>query len=167
MSSAWTKEVAVPAERRWPTVRTDAAREAMWFARQDDFLPLVARWLKESPAPAPQDLHGLAMRPSAAALKLLLARPDSSAVSALGFTHPGRIKDAVPTLIDWLANPTAEVRAGAEYLLTIWTGEKQGRTWEGYRNDRPTLDEGKALQPRWRSWWQARRKTFVPRPPAR
>ena len=157
MVSTWTQVVATPAEPRWPTARADAARRAMWFARQDDFLPLLARWLKGPPEPAPQDLHGLALRPGAAATRLLLRSPSGATVSALRYAHPTRIKDIVPTLIDWLVHPTAAVRAGAEDLLVAWTGERQGRTWEGYRNDRPTLEEGQALQARWRKWWQGRR----------
>jgi hypothetical protein len=48
-------------------------------------------------------------------------------------------------------------------MLRRWTGQEFGHTWEGYHDQRPTLAEGRAMQPLYRSWWARNKETFRPR----
>lgn len=143
--------------------RGDAAFKAIWYARQDDFLPTMAAWLEAGVEVPPQELVGLAMRPSRAATKLLLESGGTWGLSALGRLHEGQIAFAFPLVIEHLDDADAQARAFAFDALSRWSGERFGAPWEGFQSGRPTADEAAAMQSRVRAWWKDNRQGFVPR----
>ena len=145
-----------------PTERRHAIAEAIWFARQDDFLPLIQRWLAEPAKTMPQDFDGLAMRESLAALKLLLQKSAPDLLQALRYLPREHIPAAVSPLIERLTDVDDRARSVAFSQLAAWTGQRFDARWPGYHHGRPTLEEGRALQAKWRAWWEEHRKTFEP-----
>ncbi|MBN2497723.1 MAG: hypothetical protein JXR96_24225 [Deltaproteobacteria bacterium] len=161
MQSDWKKRLARRARHDWPSSRMTAAREAIVFARQDDFLPLLASW---GSADHPEVWTGLAMRPSRAAFEILAAKPRWEVFSAMYYLAEGHIPKAIPVCIDALTHSDHQVRAQAEMRLHVWTGQSFFRSWgDGYDWKRPSLAEGRKMQPAWRAWWKANQATFVPR----
>jgi len=62
MIEYWTDIVESDAEETMPTGRVAVAKQAIRFAQQEDFLPLIKKWIPT--ACQPSDLYGLAMRKS-------------------------------------------------------------------------------------------------------
>lgn len=143
----------------------DAAFKAIWYARQDDFLPALEGWLKAGVDVPPQELVGLAMRPSRAATKLLLERGGAWGLMALGRLHEGQIAGAFPLVIERLDDEDGQARAYAYDALSRWSGERFGASWEGFQSGRPTTKEAAAMQPIIRAWWKDHRQGFVPKGP--
>ncbi|HEY3351818.1 MAG TPA: hypothetical protein VGQ83_01095 [Polyangia bacterium] len=102
------------------------------------------------------------MNPAPAAARLLLADPSEDALNALYYLAPSHVPAAIPVLIARLDDPAEGVRAIAEERLRRWTGQSFGHAWDGYRRERPTRAEGRAMQPAWRAWWAAHAATFRP-----
>jgi hypothetical protein len=141
-----------------------ALRDAIWFSWQDDFFPHVASWVERTRRDeALLPLEGLALRPDKAAFDLLVKAPVPQVVNAFYHLNRERVADAVPLCIEWLTHTDAQVRAMAESRLTTWTGQGFERTWEGYHYQRPTLEEGRRMQPLWRAWWEKNKAGFNPR----
>lgn len=153
MVASWTA-IVEDYDASLPAPRHDAARDAMWFARQDDFMPLIATWLQAGEdGGAKQD--GLAMRGTDEAIALLLAHGDGSGIGALSLLEDDQAVRTIPRLIERLSDPAADVRAASFSLLTEWTDERFGAGWVGYDSGRPTADEAAAIQARASEWWTA------------
>lgn len=142
----------------------DAAFKAIWYARQDDFLPAMEAWLKADVDVPPQELVGLAMRPSRAATTLLLEHGGPLGLMALGRLHRSQIAFAFPLVIERLDDADDQARAYAFDALSRWSGERFGASWNGFQSGRPTADEASNLEPRVRAWWKDHRQGFVPKP---
>jgi len=137
------------------------------FAQQDDFLPRIATWITDEPGKDLNNFYGLAMRPSRKATELLLDCNPKDVLTALYWLPRDKAADLVPHLIDWLAHNDPEVRYWADWYLEKWTGQAFGHTWGEHDRERPTLDEGKAMQPAWREWWTKNKDAFKPLDPRR
>jgi hypothetical protein len=141
--------------------RAEAAQQAMCFARQDDFLPVIETWLKAK-EPRYFVSQGLGKRSSPAALALLLRLGTWEDFRRTPHWQPRRVHEKIPALIELLAHEEAVVRERAESCLRAWTGQTIGRATA----DRPaSRDEGRAMQPLWRTWWRENREGFVPLKP--
>ena len=141
-----------------------ALRDAIWFSWQDDFFPHVTSWVERARREGVLlPLEGLALRTDREAFDLLTRAPATEVVKSLYHLNRERVADAVPLCIEWLTHPDAQVRALAESRLSEWTGQSFERTWEGYHYQRPTLEEGRRMQPRWRAWWEKNKAGFKPR----
>jgi hypothetical protein len=163
MVERWTQQAADAREDRTQYAKATAARQAIQFAMQDDFLPVIADWIKLEQESDYYNFAGLAMRPSRASTELLLKSAAKDAVGGLYYLRNEKMADVIPSLIGWLADEDAEVRRLAEWYLRKWTGESFGHTWEGEDRERPTLEEGKAMQPAWRAWWAEHAAGFKPK----
>jgi hypothetical protein len=141
MVSTWSK-LAEARSESWPAAKSDAAHEAIWFTRGQDFLDTLERWMKSKRQGIPD---GLAMNPSPRALSVLLAEPSEQSVYALHRLAPAHVGRAIPTVIDWLDHPNAVVRGTSEQHLRAWTKQDFGR-----------------IKAMWRTWWQAHQSTFKP-----
>ncbi len=141
-----------------------AARDAILSARQDDFLPTIAEWVRSGRDAEDLNLSFLALRRDTRATAILLAAPRQASLRAFWRLNATQIPAVIPTLIEWLGDDDHEVRAQAESLLCDWSGRSFGRGWTGYNWERPTLEEGRAMQPLWRGWWKETkaRSDFVP-----
>jgi hypothetical protein len=167
-----TKTAESLTRRSTPTGYERALLEALWYSRQDQFLPLLEKWITNHKGPedfTSPSLHldGLAMRPDSAAFALLLKSSPSEVSNAFYSLHPDRIAEAIPICIGWLTHPDDQVRARSESRLVAWTGQSFERTWDNYHYQRPTLAEGVRMQPLWRAWWEKNKRTFKPRKPCR
>ncbi|MBN1916802.1 MAG: hypothetical protein JW889_02745 [Verrucomicrobia bacterium] len=162
MTARWTKVASEPDDGRSMHSRTKAAREAVQFVQQDDFLPLIAKWITDEGDKDWNSFTALAMHPGGKATELLLTCEPLDVLRAMYRLRRDKIADFIPHLIQWLASDDAEVRYWADWCLTTWTGEEFGHTWEGNPRERPTLDEGKAMQPAWREWWADNKDGFKP-----
>lgn len=160
MLAHWTKFLEGNHRQEWPTGRRDAARQAICFSQQDDFLPLIENWI--ATASQPSDFHGLAMRPSRKATAMLLKAPNPNAIAAMRYLHPDRVPDVIPQLIRWVTHENNRVRTEAEARLRMWTGQGFHRNWKGYHRQRPTPEEARKMQPAWKEWWQKNKKNFKP-----
>jgi hypothetical protein len=165
MVQRWTGLVRTsPRAPSWPSNRLAAAREAIRFARQDDFVDLIESWNVSKPTHAnPDNFTGLAMRSSPRAVKILLNYRVPAAISAMAHLRGAAIARAIPVLIDRLSDGDHQVRALSEFQLTRWTGKQFLRDWNGYHWKRPSLQKGRRMQPLWRAWWKKNRGGFKPR----
>ena len=68
--------------------------------------------------------------------------------------------DVIPKLIEKLGDDDPCVRSEAEFHLRKWTGESFGHDWKGHQSNRPTVEEGKMMQAKWRQWWKQAEKDF-------
>ena len=141
--------------------RRKATREAIWFVRQNDFLPFMGNLIATDPKVENDMLMGLAMHPSPQALDLLFKAKPRQIMLAVNWLPPAKIPQAIPRLIDWLGGDDPVVRNNAEIRLQAWTGQSFGHDWEGMKYDRPTLQEGQKMQPLWRDWWEKNKGSFV------
>jgi hypothetical protein len=167
MVERWT-EVAASSTTgpSYPTDEPNAARTAIWFSSDDAFLPTLRSWIENRGSDRGFiPVSGLARRPSREAFSLLLSLNPSESAPVLTALAPGHVPAMIPVAIEWLTHPESQVRARAEDALRQWTGQSLAHTWEGYHHQRPTLEEGRRMQPAWREWWQANRQSF--RPPSR
>lgn len=162
MVEQWTATASAPDDGRSMYYRTRAARQAIQYAQQDDFLPLIAKWIAADGDEDWDSLNGLAMRPSREATEMLLACEPRDILNAIYRLRRDKIADLIPHLIGWLTHDDVKVRYWAEWYLRTWTGQAFGHTWEGNDMARPTLDEGKAMQPAWREWWDKNKDGFTP-----
>lgn len=170
MVRQWT-ELADQATEHWlpPMSKAEAARAAIWFARQDDFLSVLERWATgadyhgDGLPPNARNLHGVALRGTPRSIALLLAMDSWASTVALGSARPEHIPAIIPMLIDRLAHPRQQVRAEAYQLLELWTRQSFNKTWEGSTTQRPTIEEGRAMQPLWQAWWATHQHDFTPR----
>jgi hypothetical protein len=160
MVKYWTDIAASEETKTMPTGRATAAKQAICFAQQDDFLPLIKKWI--ATASQPSDFYGLAMRPSPKATVMLLRAGNPDAIAAMYYLHPDRIPDVIPQLIKWLTHEDDRMRAEAEMRLHTWTGQAFLRGWQGYHYQRPTLEEGRRMQPMWEEWWEENKNNFKP-----
>ena len=159
MVERWTRRA--DGEFNWG--RDSAARTAMALARQDDFLPELGRRLRDENASLGEVYLGLAMRDDPRAVDLLFEAVGSQGIEAMPFLRPSRVPAAIPRLIDRLTDDDHATRAQAEDVLRGWTGQDFGHTWKGFNYKRPTLEEGRAMQPTYRSWWMKNQEGFRPR----
>jgi hypothetical protein len=144
--------------------RYTAARTAMALARQDDFLPELSRRLREEDRTLQNVVYmGLAMRDDPRAVDLLFEGGDSRTIEAMSLLRPKQVPAAIPRLIDRLIDDDDSTRATAEEVLRRWTGQEFGHSWDGYNWKRPTLEEGRAMQPTYRAWWMKNKERFTPR----
>lgn len=104
------------------------------------------------------------MRPSLAATRVLLRSDFPLRLGSLYYLHSQRIRTVIPHLIPLLTHEDSEVRAQAELRLHRWSGQSFERTWTGYDRQRPTLEEGRKMQPLWRNWWEKNRAGIRPKP---
>jgi hypothetical protein len=162
MVAAWTKAASEPDDGRSMHSRTRAVREAVQYTQQDDFLPLIAKWIADEKDKDWNNFTALAMHPGGKATELLLACEPRDVLSAMYRLRRDKIAESIPHLIEWLAHDDAEVRYLADWYLELWTGQKLGHTWKGNDREHPTLDEGKAMQPAWRDWWTNNKGGFKP-----
>ena len=146
----------------WPPARHAAAAEAIRFACQDDFLDLLASWIRDRKNPDYDTYTGLAMRSSPAALDLLLAQPSQAAIGAMRYLRPEALMRSVPVLIEALTDTDPAIRAQAESQLTHLTGHSIQHSWSGYHHQRPSLEEARKMQPAWRQWWANNAAKFMP-----
>lgn len=149
-----------------------ALSDATWYAKQNHFLPLFEKYIKnykdrDNTVPDSLHLEGLAMRSDMAAFNVLLLASPPALVNGLFNLHADRIADAIPVCISLLTHKDNQVRAMAENHLHRWMCQSFERDWEGYNWERPTLEEGKKMQPLWQAWWEANKEGFVPRKPSR
>jgi hypothetical protein len=160
----WTKPVMASGSGMLQAERLSAAVSAMALARQDDFLPALKRHLQNGEKSELDVLFiGLAMRDDVRAIDLLFEVGGSKGIEAMRFLRPSRVGAAIPKLINLLISQNHLTRAAAEEILQRWCGQEFGHTWEGYNHKRPTLAEGRAMQPLYRSWWERNKDTFQPR----
>lgn len=164
MVARWTAIASAPSSGpSYPTGEARAAGTAIWFSPDDAFLPTLRSWLEDRSSDSePLPVSGLARRPSREALSLFLALDPGESARALRALAPGHVPAVIPVAIEWLTHPESEVRARAEQALRDWTGQSFAHSWEGYDYERPTLKEGRRMQPAWREWWQANRHSFQP-----
>src|SRR5690606_32447891 len=148
MIEAWTAE-AEAAPWRSRATRADAAYQAIWFARQSDFLPVIERWLDSAasdPFPRLGVLQeGLALRGTKAARDLLISRGDEVGIAALRLLPDSQVRATIPELIELLGYPGDGIRSAAFHLLAEWTGQRFDAAWIGHNELRPTLTEGRQL----------------------
>jgi hypothetical protein len=165
MVDRWLKDIE-PASARAHNMmgagRQDAAFEAIWFARQGLFIPEIARWLSDPELSSKGYLDALAMRPDQIGMQLLERAQPAQAVNAFDRLDIAEIPEAIPLCIEWLTNPDNTVRADAEACLIRWTHQSFDHNWPGYHYQRPTLEEGQAMQVRWREWWKHNKDSFAP-----
>jgi len=162
MVKRWSEIAAGPDDDRPWIGRETAARQAIQYSRQDDFLPLIEWWVSADRDKDPNNFHGLGMHPSRKATDILLAAPPANAIWGMYRLREDKIADVIPHLIEWLADGDVEVRRQAESWLRRWTGQAFQHTWEDTDRHRPTLDEGRAMQPAWRAWWAEHKNGFKP-----
>lgn len=144
--------------------RSSAAANALALARQDDFLPELERHLRDRKKSDPGAIFlGLAMRDDPRAIDLLFGAGAPGAIQDLRYLQPSRVAAAIPRLIDRLTSPDNRTRAAAEQVLQGWTGQTFGHTWDGYHFERPTLAEGRAMQPLYQSWWERSKDALQPK----
>jgi hypothetical protein len=152
MVARW-RAVAETSTQSSPSNRGEAARQAIWFARDDSFLPVIEAWLGKGVPP--QDLHGLAQRPSPVALELLLRKGGPDGFFALRFLAPSLVPIAFPLVANALDDPDDGARSAAFDVLTLWSGERFDVAWDGFQRGRPTVEEARALKPAITAWWAA------------
>jgi hypothetical protein len=162
MIEYWTNIAESETERNIPAIRPTAAIYAIQFAQQqDDFLPLIEKWI------ATKTRHiafsGLAMRPSSRATAILLRAGDPNAVAAMRFLRPDQVPDVIPQLLEWLTHEDDQMRAQSEARLRAWTGQDFYHTWQGYHYQRPTLEEGRRMQTAWQEWWEKNKSNLKPK----
>lgn len=162
MVERWSSKAAGPQDDRSWYEKADAARQAIQFAVQDDFLPLIAEWIRFDLDVDYNNFTALAMRPSDASTELLLKAGAKDAVRGMYYLRKEKIADALPHAIEWLTAEDVEVRRQAEWYLRKWTGESFGHSWEGEDAEHPTTEEGAAMQPLWRVWWDEHKADFKP-----
>jgi len=148
--------------------RVAAAREAIAFSPQNDFIPLLVRCVAEQNrdyekkragalaglAPFAYDqtmLKGIAANPDPRATALVLSVEPWQALLAMGRLNRERVADAIPTLIKWLANENREVRDWSYDLLRDWTGQDLG------------AGSPEQLNLKWQSWWDKSKVGFKPK----
>ncbi len=142
-----------------------AARLAMILARQDDFLPEFERQIRVGDISDLEDnslFLGLAMRDDPRVVPLLFDAEVTGAIEVMELLRPPCVPQAIPRLIDLLTSLEHTTRADAEGMLRGWTGQNFGHTWDGYNHRRPTPEEGRAMQPLYRTWWERSKGTFRP-----
>jgi hypothetical protein len=161
MIKYWTNIAESEAERSMPRTRSAAAIRAIQFAQQDDFLPLIEEWIAAKTRRVA--FSGLAMRPSSKVTTILLRLGEPNAVSAMRFLRPDQIPDLIPQLIEWLTHEDNEMRARSEERLRKWADQDFYHTWRGYHIERPTLEEGRRMQPMWEEWWEKNKDDFKPK----
>ena len=156
-----------------------ALLESFWYGQQEDFLPVIEQWVSKSELfrststdialfrPFIAHFDGLAMNPSPQAFAILQTIPALDAAYAFGRLHKDRIKEAIPLCIAWLTHEEHQVRAVAESRLREWTCQSFDRTWNGYHWERPTLEEGKKMQPKWAEWWKKNKDSQMPCKPSK
>jgi hypothetical protein len=160
MVERWIKETE---EGDPDSHRDSAARTAMALARQNDFLPELERRLRGQNFLLGYTFIGLAMRDDPRAVILLFEAGDARGFEAMRFLHPNQVPNVIPRLIDQLTDPDHTTRANAEEVLRGWTSQSFDHSWNGYDYKRPTLEEGRAMQPMYREWWDKNRKDFRPK----
>lgn len=155
MVEAWT------AETKAKTMRADAVVDAIWFARQSDFLPLIERWLEKGGGHfgygSLQD--GLALRGTKAARDLLITRGDKVGIAALRLLPDSHVRATIPELIELLGYDDVAIRYEAFQLLVYWTGQHFGAPLDD-PDGLWLMLEGPHLQEQFRRWWADHRATF-------
>jgi hypothetical protein len=154
MVESWINRAEVSGPHTWRGLPSSAAREAIWSVRQDDFLPMVGQWVRKAKNADGLYLDALALRPDTKATAILVTAPRKETLRAMSRLSAQQIPSVVPLLIDWLVDADHEVRAQSESLLCEWSGTSFKHTWVGYNWERPTLAEGRVMQPLWRAWWR-------------
>lgn len=161
MVQACTARVASEARGRNLQRSTSAERRAIVFSPQDDFLPLLERWLSEPQGGAllgQIDLRGLTLRTSPRALALLRRLATPAAVAAMQHLDPARLAEVIPDLIGYLIHPDVQMRSHAGRVLQKISGDAVEQPWDGFDANRPTLEEGRELQARFLKWWASKKK---------
>jgi hypothetical protein len=158
-------QFAETSSRASPASQADATREAIWFVRQDCFLPTVAGWMRKDSRS--NHYTGLAMNPTASAQSLLFDELCRGAVDANWYLPSRCTSNAIPVLISRLGDPEPRVRGIADRYLRIWTGLWFGPagTWRPNPQEDPTREEGRRMQAAWERWWKGNASTFRPTDP--
>lgn len=138
----------------------DAVRTAMWFARQDDFLPLLEQWMLAGEVYGPNQ-DGLALRGSKAARDLLLRSGDGHGISALLLLPNAPDLEIIPPLIALLTHPDQAIRSSSFEVLSMWTDERFGASWSGWSSNEPMPAEADDIQARAVKWWAEDRIWYV------
>ncbi len=164
MVQRWTA-LADKSGRSMQADLAEAARQAIWFSRGDDFLPWIERRLEGDSHTPPQDLAGLAMRPSLAAVELLLGKGGAHGIMNASHIDPSLVPFAFPRVIEHLDAPDDDTRSFAFDVLARWSGERFSVGWDGYQRGRPTVKEAGPIKDHVRAWWAAHHDGFVPAGP--
>lgn len=157
MVKHWTN-IAESKERR--STWSVTARSGIQFAQQDDFIPLIEKWIGDKTRTVA--FSGLAMRPNPRVADILLRTGAPNAVAAMRFLRPEQVPDVIPQLIERLTYQDNHMRARSEERLCAWTGQAFHRDWRGYDSQRPTLEEGRRMQLLWADWWRKNKDSFKP-----
>ncbi len=152
---------------------TQALAAGIRFARQDDFVDLIADWisdpsrhsLKKCWRTNPDNFRGLALRSSPRALRVLFSYCTSSSLTAMWHLPPAAVPEAVPVVIGCLTDEDRHTRLGAERLLHFWTGKKFEQDIREHSCEPLTIDECHILRALWQKWWKDNQATFKPLPP--
>lgn len=160
MVGRWTRIAGSGPWHQMVGSRARAASDGITLARQDDFVPLVAKWIADPDRASQRMFNGLVMRGTPAAMKLIRDSDNWLATYALRHVRRERIPEAIPRLIESLTHPESRARAYAESTLHEWTGKYFQHTWRGFDSRRPTPEEGRKMQTLWRKWWDENSRTF-------
>jgi len=162
---ARTVQLAETSKRSAPATQADATRQAVWFVRQDCFVPTVAGWMRKDNRD--KSYMGLAMNPSASAHSLLFDELCRGAVDVIWYLPSAHHRNAIPVLISRLEDPEPNVRGIADRYLRIWTGLPFGPAgaWRTSLSDEPTHEECHRIRAVWERWWSRNSATFQPKSP--
>jgi hypothetical protein len=140
--------------------QAEAVRTAMWFARQDDFLPLIEEWMRAGKVYGPHQ-DGLALRGSKAARDLLLIFGDGAGIEALLLLPDAPDLEIIPPLLELLNHSDQAIRSASFRVLNEWTDERFGASWTGWSSLAPGLAEGSHIRVRAQRWWAEERVWYV------
>jgi hypothetical protein len=178
MVRSWTEEairgpdIAPPRERS-PNDRFSALCDALIYAKQDDFLPVVERWLGYPPEVttlAGDGLHvicreGLALRASPAAMALLEKPGVSRAWLTIILAHPTHRPALMPWVIRHVLHEDPDVRRGFVLTLQSWSGQVFVPDRDGKKAEPPwTLEECERAQEAAKRWWEKHEAEFTADP---
>ena len=149
-------------------------RDAIVWARQDHFLPLLEKWIDRPSidvafSPAKWEcVKGLAVRASARAMARLMGLGRARAFWVLATLHANHRPRLVPWLIRWATHDDPEVRRKAVAWLRGWTGQR-------FEPERPpgagarelSLDDCRQIQRMAEHWWQRHRAELAASPARR
>jgi len=118
--------------------RSRAATSGIQFAQQDDFIPLIEKWIGDKTRTVA--FSGLAMHPNPQVVDILLRTGAPNAVAAMRFLHPDQVPDVIPQFIERLTHEDNQIRARSDERLRAWTGQAFHHDWRGYDSQRPTIE---------------------------
>ena len=96
MIQQWS-EIANDTDHVEPHDRAQAAYDAIWFIRQNNFLPFIKKAIQDQRDINPSLLDGLAMNPDKQTLELLMKADMRNGLYAMTFLSDERKKEMIPT----------------------------------------------------------------------